>query len=408
MPEDLFRLAAICTGNIARFHRRAMSELVRQGLDDFAVVAVCDADEANAHEAAHDVEERFGHRPTVYTDYQELLRREALDGADLCLPVGLHHGIAIDCLEAGVPVLCEKPLGITVKAARRMVEAAERSGLILSTAHQIRRQVASRAVRWLLHERKLIGDPLTFFHQVTEEFPRGGPRPSPTPWPQARLMNGGGSLLICGVHYFDSMRYLFGDVDRVYARVRQLGPQGAQPPEAARENAVHAVLTFKNGMTGAWSYWTAAPGEESTDVLFYGTQGSLRDTSATPYRCWCHLLTTHEDIPDSGCVTMADGEQIPLDEIKRQFLAWLDEEARERLFPHGVTNPMAVELWEFIQAVRGRLPGVEVDGREGLQAVACAHAVYESSLTGEAVAVDDILSGKKESFQAPLNAHWGL
>jgi predicted dehydrogenase len=408
MSPHPFRLASIGTGNIARFHRRAMSELYAHGLDSFVITAVCDANAQSAQEAAQDVEERFGVRPRVYTDHQELLRRETLDGVDLCLPVGLHHGITLDCLQAGVPVLCEKPLGITIKAARLMAEAAERSGLILSTAHQIRRQLANRAARWLMRESGLIGDPVTFFHQVALSRPAIRQQAQRAPWPEARLMDGGASLLICGVHYFDTMRYLLGDIDTIYAVVRNLTSEGALPPNQARENALHASITFKSGVTGAWAYWLAAPGEATTDVVFYGSKGSLRDTSETPYRTWCHLLTQHEDIADSGYATLADGTQITLAALKEMYLASLDAEHRERISPHGVTNPMAVEIWEYIQAVRSGQPKVEVDGWEGLKSVACAHAAYESALTGEAIRVDDIIAGRRELFQTPLNAHWGL
>ncbi len=407
MSKDLFRLATIGTGNIARFHRRAMSDLRARGLDSFVVTAVCDANEASAQAAAQDCEERFGRRPAVYTDHRELLRCEQLDGADLCLPVGLHHSVAIDCLEAGVHVLSEKPLGITIKATRQMIAAAQRTGRVLATAHQIRRQPAPRAVRWMWQQ-GLIGEPATFFHQIAQTFPRGGRPPSPIPYTTSRLMDGGASLLICGVHYFDSMRYLFGDIDTIYAKVRQIGPEGAQPPDQARENAVHAVITFKSGMTGTWAYWLAAPGEETTDVLFYGTRGTLRDTSATPYRCWCHLLTMHEDIPDTGYLTQTDGTRITLDELKQMHQSSIGEAEREALFPHGCINPMGVELWDFMETVRGQRSRVEVDGEDGLQTVACAHATYESALTGDVVKVDDILSGKCGAFQAPLDAHWGL
>jgi predicted dehydrogenase len=151
MSDDAFRLATIETGNIARFHRRAMSELKAKGLGDFVVMALCEVNQENAQAAARDVEERFGIQPAINADYQELRSQEEIDGVDLCLPLGLHHIVAIDCMEPGVPVLSEKPLGITVRAARRIAETAERTGCVLSTGHQSRRRPSQRAVHWVLN-----------------------------------------------------------------------------------------------------------------------------------------------------------------------------------------------------------------------------------------------------------------
>ncbi|MEZ4729489.1 MAG: hypothetical protein R3E79_20350 [Caldilineaceae bacterium] len=60
-------------------------------------------------------------------------------------------------------VLCEKPLGITIKACRVMAETADRTGKVLSTAVSHRRQPGQRVAHWVFHE-PLIGEPLSFFH----------------------------------------------------------------------------------------------------------------------------------------------------------------------------------------------------------------------------------------------------
>jgi predicted dehydrogenase len=407
MSRGDFRLALIGTGNISGAHRRAMAELKGKGLNDFALTAVCDVHPEAAQYAADDAEQLFGLRPAIYTDYQELLAREKLDGADLCLPIGLHHLVAVDCLEAGIPVLCEKPLGITVKAARRMAGAAARSGRILSTAHQSRRQQSQRAIHWALNTAKLIGEPQTFFHQHAQEWPAGGRTPS---WIERRREAGGGPLINCGIHYLDTMRYFFGDLDKVYAEAREWKSGQPKRLDKAIEDALYATLVFKNGIVGSWAYSLAAPGESTTDVMFYGTQGSLRDSSQGRFRCWCHLLSADGrlNVLDSGQITKGDGAKLSLDEVKRMYLESLGEEQKEQLFPRGVTNAMAVEIWEFLEAVRGKRRGVEVDGWEGLKAVAACHALYESALTGEVIAVDDVLSGKRGAYQSMIDEYWKL
>ncbi len=174
MADNILRLAMIGTGGIARRHVVAMKDLVTRGRSGFTITAVCDANVEAAHNIAEELHEQLGFTPKIYTSHQELLEKEAIDGADLCLPHGLHHSIAIDCLEAGVDVLCEKPIGVTIKAGRLMAQAADRTGRILSTAVPHRRQPGQRAVHWVFNRSKLIGQPLAFFHHYTA-------RPNPEP-----------------------------------------------------------------------------------------------------------------------------------------------------------------------------------------------------------------------------------
>jgi predicted dehydrogenase len=77
----------IGTGGISRRHVFSMADLKSKGLDDFAVTAVCDISEESAQASAQELEERFGLRPATHTDYQELLSKEQVDGANPCLPM---------------------------------------------------------------------------------------------------------------------------------------------------------------------------------------------------------------------------------------------------------------------------------------------------------------------------------
>ena len=54
----------------------------------------------------------------------------------------------------------------------------------------------------------------------------------------------------------------------------------------------------------------------------------------------------------------------------------------------------------------GRPP--EIDGEQGMRAKAIALTIYESSATGQVVRVQDILEGKVDAYQGPINARWGI
>lgn len=412
MTDDALRLAIIGCGAVAQRHLLALAELRDRGLGGIAVTALCDTQDAAARGLAREVEARLGVRPVIYTDHRELLRRGAIDAVDICLPHGLHHGAAIAWLEAGVHVLCEKPLGITVRASRRMAEVADRTGCVLATAVPYRRLIGQRTARWILRESGLIGAPLTFFHQYTRA-PRpqpAGPAVPPAPtWRQERLMSGGGPVMDSGFHYCDSIRYLLGDVEKVYAELREVGAGVPRTLAETREDTAFVTLTFKNGVVGMWSWSMAAPGAPLGNVVFYGSEGSLHDTSQ-PGPSIFHLFWRNpgSGLIESGEVTRRDGTTRALEDLERLYLDRLGEEERETLFPRGTMDGFAIEIWDFVEAIRGHRAKPEVDGWEGLQALAICEAAYESAYTGEAVRVDAILSGERRAYQRPIDEHWDL
>jgi len=404
-------LGLIGCGGIARRHILSLKELNDRGLEGCDVVAVCDANEAAAREKATLIQTELGQQPTVYTDYKELLDKETIDGADLCLPHGLHHSVAIDCMEAGAHVLCEKPLGITIKACRIMAEAADRTGRILATAVPHRRQPGQRAAHWVLNQSDLMGAPLTFSHHYARPPAPRSPSAEPVSqrvnWRRDKLMSGGGPVLDSGFHYCDSMCYFFGAVEKVYAELRALEDGQSVSFVDAPENAVFVTITFKSGVVGTWSWNLAAPGAAQHNVVFYGSGGALRDTTPSKFAIF-HLFERRPDAHESGELMRADGEIYPLNTVETMYLDTLSADAWKWFFPGGATDGFTIEIWDFLEAVRGNRDGPEVDGWEGLRSLALGEAIYESALTGDVVQVDAIISEARDAFQAPINAYWGL
>ena len=401
------KLGLIGTGGISRRHAISMKDLHERGRDGFGVTAVCDVNEAAAQERADQFAELFGSRPTVYTDYKVLLAQEELDAVDICLPHGLHHGVTIDCLEAGRHVLCEKPLGITIKACRLMAEAAERTGLVLSTGVPHRCQPGQRAAHWVFNESGLMGDVRSFFHSYTRPPAAPANISAPVPervrWRRNRLMSGGGPVLDSGFHYCDSMRYFFGGLDTVYARALNAGGSFEEAPE----DTVFVTLTFKSGVTGSWTWSLAAPGAPARNVTFYGTQGSLRDTTQTPFAIF-HLFERRLGEREDGELQTSDGKSYSMAELEQMHLDSLNEDQRERLFPGGADDGFSIEIWDFLEAVRGNRSGPEVDAWGGLYSLATGDAIYESITTGDVIKVDDIISGARSQYQDPIDAHWSI
>jgi 1,5-anhydro-D-fructose reductase (1,5-anhydro-D-mannitol-forming) len=113
-----------------------------QALEGAGVVAVCDANPIGGTarqgniDTGSDALDLDG--VAVYSDVGEMLASETLDAVSIALPTHLHKAISIQCLEAGVHVLCEKPMALNVEDCDAMITAAARAGKHLMVAHCIR------------------------------------------------------------------------------------------------------------------------------------------------------------------------------------------------------------------------------------------------------------------------------
>jgi predicted dehydrogenase len=384
------RLALIGCGGMAHYHVRSYAELAAKAPGRFEIVAACDIDTERAGALAAQVAQfQDGRAPAVFDDYRPMLDEVQPDAADLVLPHFRHHSIARDCLEAGAHVLVEKPLALTMRAGRLMLDAAHRSGKLLAVAEQERRSVASRTLHWAIHRARLIGEPRMIFAQNVR-YSLGVT--VGTPWRHDKLVAGGGWVLDGEVHAMDLLRYLFGDVDEVYARLgsheptRYFDHQHLRDPVPSNvEDAATAILTFACGVVATFSWTSAAPGRGFSHRRYFGSEGSL----------------------DTDALVRKDGRETPFAELREQFLRSLAVDERERLFPAGITDAITIELYDFLEAVRtGRRP--EIDGKEGLRDMAVCEALYESDAVRQAVKVADVLDGSVDAYQRLIDAHWGL
>ena len=405
--SERIRLGIIGCGGIAQSrHLPGLAILKKAGLDNFDVTAVCDAVEANLERAAAYVRRTLGNEPETYRSWEDLVSSGRVDAVDICLPHGLHHVVGIACLDAGIHVVVEKPLAVTLKTGKRLVAAAERNQRILSAAIPMRRLPGQRAVHWALHEARLIGDVRTFFHDITNYRPPSpaAPLTDASRWRRNRVMGGGNTVLDSGTHFTDSLRYLHGEIEQVYAEVRAYGDGGAVLGRDAliqhRESVVMAVLTFKSGVIGTWCWSTIAAGKETRNCVIHGTKGSIEDANYAEGSIVCHPFKGPAE------VRLLDGSCLSMRELQSRHHRAIGPEAMQKLFPNGVTEEFALTLWDFLEAVEtGRAP--EIPGSDGLISQAVAEAIYESSWTGQAINVDKLLSGETPSlWQADIDAYW--
>lgn len=394
-------LALIGCGGVSRHHVHGLGMLRERGFETIGLRAVCDLDEGRARERAAQAAESGLGEVKVYTDFRAMLEGEPeLDAVDVCTDHRSHHAVVVPCLEAGKDVLVEKPLGITMRACRAMVEAARRSGRVLAVAENYRRSLVNRVIRWVI-DRGMIGDPRFVFW--LEVGYRLGVVVG-TPWRHDRLRSGGGWVLDGGVHTADLLMYWLGRVEEVYALTRTYEPtrylkwpEREGPVKSDVEDTSMAILKFKSGVVGEWTWTTVAPGERLGHHVIHGTLGSIGR--------------------EEGLVTTAGKKQqkaTPLQSLSEEMVNSLSGEERSRLFPGGIGlrpeergAPWAVELWDFADALlHSRKP--EVDGVMGLRAEAVPMAIYESSRLGGPVEVARVERCEVENYQREINEALGI
>ncbi len=382
------RLAFVGCGGIAGAHVNGLRALWERELRPFEVVAACDVVEDQARQLAARVAEFQGRQPEVYTDLAAMLDHAAeVEAVDICTLHSEHHTTAVPSLEAGKHVLIEKPLGITMRAGRLILAAAVRSRRHLAVAENYRRSPQERARHWAIRQGR-IGSPRTFYwHDVGEGLGKWG-------WRNFRLDAGAGWVLDGGVHFADLFRYQLGtQAQQVYALTRQYEPYRYDQVRERRgawrvdvEDAALALITFDNDVVVQWTWQGSAPGARFSRRVLYGSEGCLDWETGWWGR--------HEEHTDN-------------DQLVAEFMGGLAADEKERLFPAGVTDAIAVELHDFAAAVRtGAVP--EVDGLDGYRAQAICLALFESACAGRPVSLAEIERLETEAYQQDINQALGL
>lgn len=387
MSEKL-TIGMIGCGGMMGAHRRGLEALWSAGIENFRIVACCDTDRGRAEAMAGEMASFQGFTPTVYTDVETMLDAEKdMQAVDISTVHRAHHTVALPCFEAGKHVTIEKPLAITMRAGKLMLDAAARAGVKLQVAENYRRAPEQRAVKWALSEGRIGEVRMILWVDVRERLWYWT-------WREHREQAGGGWPLDGGVHFADLFRYHVGPVQSLSAEVRTFFPYRYPDRETLSgdlievdvEDTTFANMRFEGDVLGTWISTTAAPGWDFGGRAVYGADGCIQ---------WGKGLKSRT-------------EELTMEQLITEYRSSLSEEEGLRLFPHGVTDTVATELHEFIEACLHGTP-IETDGLEGYRAMAVCFALYEShALGGAPVSLQDIEDLTLENYQRDLNEGLGL
>ena len=198
MIEKVLSIGLIGAGGIARQYATAF-----ENSKEVRVVGVADT----RRESSSALAARLG--CSAFDSHRAMLDEVGpLDAVVICTPPNSHEPISIDFLERGVHVLCEKPLALDTASASRMLEAAAKSGAILTMASKF------RYVQDVVRARNLVasgilGEIVLFENTFTSRVPMT------SRWNSDREISGGGVLIDNGTHSVDIMRYFLGPLASV-------------------------------------------------------------------------------------------------------------------------------------------------------------------------------------------------
>ncbi len=369
-------IALVGCGSIANAHVNGYKDLYTRGLRVFDIKAVCDVSNQNAEEKVEAISRFQEDKPKIYTELEDILKEESLDAVDICLPHNVHHDVASRCLGEGLHVIIEKPLGITMRTAKIIIDAAEKHRRTLAVAENYRRSPENRAVWWAIRQ-DLIGKPRMIIWAASGWGPR------PWGWREDKFVAGGSWVFDGGVHLADLDRYHLGmEALQVYSVNDTFDPL-KEGVKVTVDDMTMAIIQYENRVYAQWLWTRAAPAKDINMRVIYGSKGSL----------------TSEDlqIQKEGYV-----ERYSIRTIVEKMTKSLKTEGQEKWFPKGAGDTFATELYDFYDSViNKRKP--EVDGWEAYKDMAIPLGFYESAVLGKPVKIKDVEGLRIEEYQKEIN-----
>lgn len=293
-PSDVLNLGFIGTGKQGR---GLSNSFLSTG--QVRISAISEVYQAKANLFLDRVKENYTKNPSwgsyaaipVFQDYRELLASKNVDAVVIATPDHWHAAMAVRAAEAGKDIYCEKPLSLTVREGRAMVNAARKHKRVFQTGSMQRswpefRQAVELIRNGYIGEVKSIkvnvGPPPEAYQLPAQAIPEGldfekwlgpneavvfnselAPPISQDVFPNWRKYKefGGGGMTDWGAHMFDIVQWAL-DMDQS-GPVKVNAPQGKDQP--------YLTYTYANGIT-----MTHQPWEWNSGVEFVGTEGTLR------------------------------------------------------------------------------------------------------------------------------------
>ena len=273
-----------------------------------------------------------------YENFDEIKNNPDIDAVYVITPNALHKDEVIRVARAGKHVICEKPMGLNANECREMIAECKKANVHLLVGYRMHFEANTLEV---INKRKNGEFGKIMFFQGLCGFPIG----DPTQWRLNNALAGGGSLMDIGIYAVNGARYMVGE-EPVWVTAQETKTNYEKFKEGVDE-----TIQFQLGFPGgAVASCLSTYGFGNLDRFFLdGSSGYAEFLPATGY----DAVTGKTN---SGALT----------------------------HPHKVHQMVQMEEMSDI-ILRGKKPGVPVDGEEGLRDLVIMDAIYEAVKTGNKV-----------------------
>lgn len=311
--------------------------------------------------------------PAVFTSYQEMIKQADLDALIVGVPDDLHYPVAMCAIDAGLHLICDKPLAITAQQASEMYAAAQSARVKHMVLFTYRWMPFFRFVRNLIDE-GYVGRP----YHCEFRYLMGYGRSRQYQW-RFDQKRANGVLGDLGVHMIDLARWLVGEIDRVSANLsvfvdRPAADGGRIDPA---NDSAFLLTEFANGAHGVIHASVVAHLADrfmQQQVKLYGEAGSLEVD--VPY-----------EGSEAGAVVRVAREHDQLFQTLDVPSSYWGEANRSE--PFDVFNHQSVGCRAFVDAIvedRSVTPTF-YDGYKAQQVI---EAALEANRSGSWVAIKDL------------------
>jgi len=288
----------------------------------------------------------------AYGDFDRFLSHKPLDLVMLGSPSALHSNEGIAAARAGLHILTEKPIDVTVTRADALIKATRNAGVKLGVFFQDRLKPDILRVKGWIESGKLgrpvLVDAAVKWYRPPEYY-------SGSKWRGTLALDGGGALMNQGIHTVDLLIYLLGDITRVQSVTKTV------LHHIESEDTCVATLEFANGAVGVLHATTAAFPGYPRRLEITGTEGTVRIEQDR---------ITHLDLRDPSA--LADEVESPDQNASASSPVVSDIRGHQRI------------IEDFVEAIEtGRDP--VCSGEEGRRSVAVVEAIYQTSRVRDAV-----------------------
>ena len=344
------RIGIVGCGTISDIHAQAIQQSKNAEL-----ISVFSRSEKNACRVGEKYETKWS------VEWDEFISDPNLDAVSICTPSGNHLDYGKRAAEAGKHVIIEKPIEVTLKRAKELIDVCLKNNVQLAVIYQYRFFAEVEELKRQIEKNKLgrlfMGDAYIKWFRTQDYYDSGA-------WRGTFELDGGGVLINQAIHTIDLLQWLMGDVESVFGQVGTFTHERME----GEDNAV-ATLRFKSGAIGVIEGSTSVQPAQSRRIELHGEKGSAVINDDT-VKISVTGGSQDKDETDEDSAVKSTGSSSPLGGFS--------------------IEPHKKQFEAIVNAINNN-EKPPVSGDESIKSLAIVMAIYESSRTNAMVFLDDLI-----------------